>query len=58
VSDNKSDFNLLVSRKSKKNSEQAQFYGSDNITRGFLFKRKEAIELSDLFNSNGLTLFH
>jgi superfamily II DNA/RNA helicase len=37
--------------------EQAQFYGSDNgITRGLIFcsRRKEAIELSTLFNLKGL----
>ncbi len=56
--DNKSDFNLLVStERVKRIIEQAQFYGSDNgITRGLIFcsRKKEAIELSDLFNSNGL----
>lgn len=58
VIDNKSDFNLLVStERVKRIIEQAQFYGSDNgITRGLIFcsRKKEAIELSDLFNSNGL----
>lgn len=58
VIDNKSDFNLLVStERVKRIIEQAQFYGSDNgITRGLIFcsRKKEAIELSDLFNSNGI----
>lgn len=58
VIDNKSDFNLLVSaERVKRIIEQAQFYGSDNgITRGLIFcsRKKEAIELSNLFNSNGL----
>ncbi|EIA10034.1 DUF3427 domain-containing protein [Flavobacterium frigoris] len=58
VIDNKSDFNLLVSaERVKRIIEQAKFYGSDNgITRGLIFcsRKKEAIELSDLFNSNGL----
>jgi superfamily II DNA or RNA helicase/HKD family nuclease len=56
--DDKSDFNLLVSRERVKMViEQAQFYGSDNgITRGLIFcsRKKEAIELSNLFNLNGL----
>ncbi|WP_339838108.1 DUF3427 domain-containing protein [uncultured Flavobacterium sp.] len=55
--DNKSDFNLLVSKERvKRIIEQAKFYGSDNgITRGLIFcsRKKEAIELSTLFNSNG-----
>lgn len=55
--DNKSDFNLLVSKERvKRIIEQAKFYGSDNgITRGLIFcsRKKEAIELSILFNSNG-----
>ncbi|WP_367756148.1 DUF3427 domain-containing protein [Flavobacterium sp. WC2430] len=58
VIDNKSDFNLLVStERVKRIIEQAKFYGSDNgITRGLIFcsRKKEAIELSNLFNSNGL----
>lgn len=56
--DNKSDFNQLIStERVKRIIEQARFYGSDNgITRGLIFcsRKKEAIELSDLFNSNGL----
>jgi superfamily II DNA or RNA helicase/HKD family nuclease/SOS-response transcriptional repressor LexA len=55
--DNKSDFNLLVSKERvKRIIEQAKFYGSDNgITRGLIFcsRKKEAIELSILFNLNG-----
>lgn len=58
VIDNKSDFNLLVStERVKRIIEQAQFYGSDNgITRGLIFcsRKKEAIELSELFNLNGI----
>ncbi|MFC4739649.1 DUF3427 domain-containing protein [Flavobacterium ponti] len=54
--DNKSDFNLLVSKERvKRIIEQAKFYGSDNgITRGLIFcsRKKEAIELSTLFNLN------
>lgn len=56
--DNKSDFNLLVSsERVTRVIEQAQFYGSDNgITRGLIFcsRKKEAIELSSLFNLNGI----
>ena len=56
-SENKSDFNLLVSsERVKRVIEQANFYGSDNgITRGLVFcsRKKEAIELSTLFNLNG-----
>ena len=56
--DNKSDFNLLVSKERvNRVIEQANFYGSDNgITRGLIFcsRKKEAIELSALFNLNGL----
>ncbi|OYX84247.1 MAG: restriction endonuclease subunit R [Flavobacteriales bacterium 32-34-25] len=55
--ENKSDFNLLVStERVKRVIEQATFYGSDNgITRGLVFcsRKKEAIELSVLFNLNG-----
>ncbi len=55
--DNKSDFNLLVSNERvNRVIDQANFYGSDNgITRGLIFcsRKKEAIELSTLFNSNG-----
>ena len=55
--DNKSDFNLLVSKERvKRIIEQAKFYGSDNgITRGLIFcsRKKEAIELSALFNLKG-----
>ncbi|WP_244140853.1 DUF3427 domain-containing protein [Kaistella flava (ex Peng et al. 2021)] len=55
--DNKSDFNLLIStERINRIVEQAKFYGSDNgITRGLIFcsRKKEAIELSDLFNLKG-----
>lgn len=55
--DNKSDFNLLISsERVNRVIEQAIFYGSDNgITRGLVFcsRKKEAIELSNLFNLNG-----
>lgn len=55
--DNKSDFNLLVSKERvKRIIEKAKFYGSDNgITRGLIFcsRKKEATELSILFNLNG-----
>ena len=56
--DEKSDFNLLVSNERvNRIIEQATFYGSDNgITRGLVFcsRKKEAIELSTLFNLKGL----
>ena len=55
--DNKSDFNLLIStERINRIVEQANFYGSDNgITRGLIFcsRKKEAIELSGLFNLKG-----
>ena len=55
--DNKSDFNLLISsERVNRIIEQASFYGSDNgITRGLIFcsRKKEAIELSALFNLKG-----
>jgi hypothetical protein len=55
--DNKSDFNLLVSNERvNRVIEQANFYGSDNgVTRGLIFcsRKKEAVELSTLFNLNG-----
>ena len=55
--DNKSDFNLLISsERVNRIIEQASFYGSDNgITRGLIFcsRKKEAIELSVLFNLKG-----
>ena len=55
--DNKTDFNLLISsERVNRILEQANFYGSDNgITRGLIFcsRKKEAIELSALFNLNG-----
>jgi superfamily II DNA or RNA helicase/SOS-response transcriptional repressor LexA len=55
--DNKSDFNLLISdERVNRIIEKARFYGSDNgITRGLIFcsRKKEAIELSNLFNSSG-----
>ena len=56
--DNKSDFNSLISNeRADRLIEKANFYGSDNgITRGLVFcsRKKEAIELSSLFNANGL----
>lgn len=56
--DNKSDFRFLVSSERVEHIiEQAKFYGSDNgITRGLIFcsRKKEAIELSALFNLKGL----
>lgn len=55
--DNLTDFNLLISsERVDRIIEQANFYGSDNgITRGLVFcsRKKEAIELSVLFNSKG-----
>ena len=58
VVDNKSDFNLLISsERVNRIIEQANFYGTDNgITRGLIFcsDKKEAIELSALFNLKGL----
>jgi len=55
--DNKSDFNfLLSSERVERIIEKANFYGSDNgITRGLVFcsRKKEAIELSSLFNLKG-----
>ncbi|MFT5886533.1 MAG: superfamily II DNA or RNA helicase/HKD family nuclease [Arcticibacterium sp.] len=55
--DNKTDFNLLISNERvERITEQANFYGSDNgITRGLIFcsRKKEAIELSALFNLKG-----
>lgn len=55
--DNKSDFNLLISNERiSRIIEQSIFYGCDNgITRGLVFcsRKKEAIELSNLFNLNG-----
>lgn len=55
--DKKSDFNLLISNERvERIIEQANFYGSDNgITRGLIFcsRKKEAIELSALFNMKG-----
>lgn len=57
VIDDKADFNLLVSEERvSRVIEQATFYGSDNgITRGLVFcsRKKEAIELSNLFNLKG-----
>ena len=56
-SDNKADFNLLISsERVNRIIEQAYFYGSDNgITRGLIFcsRKNEAIELSTLFNLKG-----
>jgi len=55
--DKKSDFNHLISsERVNRIIEQANFYGSDNgITRGLIFcsRKKEAIELSALFNLKG-----
>jgi superfamily II DNA or RNA helicase/HKD family nuclease/SOS-response transcriptional repressor LexA len=55
--DNKTDFNLLISNERvERITQHANFYGSDNgITRGLVFcsRKKEAIELSDLFNLRG-----
>ena len=55
--DNITDFNLLISsERVNRIIEQAKFYGSDNgITRGLIFcsRKKEAIELSALFNKKG-----
>ena len=55
--DNKSDFNFLISsERVERIIEKANFYGSDNgITRGLVFcsRKKEAIELSSLFNLKG-----
>jgi len=55
--DNKSDFNSLVSNERvDRLIEKANFYGSDNgITRGLVFcsRKKEAIELSSLFQTKG-----
>lgn len=55
--DRLSDFRYLVSSERIEHIMQnAQFYGSDNgITRGLIFcsRKKEAIELSRLFNSKG-----
>jgi superfamily II DNA or RNA helicase len=55
--DRKSDFKYLVSsERVERIIEQAKFYGSDNgITRGLIFcsRKNEAVELSELFNSEG-----
>lgn len=55
--DSLTDFNLLISsERVNRIIEQANFYGSDNgITRGLIFcsRKKEAIELSSLFNLKG-----
>lgn len=55
--DKKTEFNYLVSsERVKRIIEQAKFYGSDNgVTRGLIFcsRKKEAIELSALFNLKG-----
>lgn len=54
----KSDFRYLVARERvERIIEKAKFYGSDNgITRGLIFcsRKNEAIELAELFNSNGI----
>jgi superfamily II DNA or RNA helicase/HKD family nuclease/SOS-response transcriptional repressor LexA len=56
--DDKSDFRYLVSsERVKRIIEKAKFYGTDNgITRGLIFcsRKEEAIELSKLFNAQGL----
>ena len=56
-SDNKSDFNSLVSdERVARIIEKSHFYGTDNgITRGLVFcsRKKEAVELSRLFNLRG-----
>ncbi|WP_149304151.1 DUF3427 domain-containing protein [Pareuzebyella sediminis] len=55
--DKKSDFRYLISNERvERIIEQAKFYGSDNgITRGLIFcsRKKEAVELSQLFNLKG-----
>ncbi len=55
--ENKSDFKYLISsERVERIIEKSKFYGSDNgITRGLIFcsRKKEAIELSELFNSKG-----
>ena len=57
VIDNKPDFNLLIAdERIDRIIQHANFYGSDNgITRGLIFcsRKKEAIELSSLFNKKG-----
>ncbi len=56
--DTKSDFRYLVANERvERIIEKSRFYGSDNgITRGLIFcsRKKEATELSELFNSKGL----
>ncbi|HQX44828.1 MAG TPA: DUF3427 domain-containing protein, partial [Saprospiraceae bacterium] len=56
--DTKSDFRYLVARERvERIIEKAKFYGSDNgITRGLIFcsRKNEAIELAELFNSEGI----
>lgn len=55
--DAKSDFRFLVSHERvERIIEKANFYGSDNgITRGLIFcsRKKEAVELSEIFNLKG-----
>ena len=55
--DKTSDFNRLISsERIERIIEHANFYGSDNgITRGLIFcsRKKEAVELSALFNRKG-----
>ncbi|MDP3445709.1 MAG: DUF3427 domain-containing protein [Ignavibacteria bacterium] len=55
--ESKSDFRYLVANERvERIIEKAKFYGSDNgITRGLIFcsRKKEATELSELFNSKG-----
>lgn len=57
VIDYRSEFNLLISsERVTRITEKAKFYGSDNgITRGLIFcsRKKEAEELSELFNERG-----
>jgi superfamily II DNA or RNA helicase/HKD family nuclease/phage repressor protein C with HTH and peptisase S24 domain len=56
--ENKQEFNYLTSdERVNRILEKAHFYGSDNgITRGLVFcsRKKEAIQLSTLFNQRGL----
>lgn len=55
--DKTSDFRYLVANERvARIIEQAKFYGSDNgITRGLIFcsRKKEAVELAELFNTTG-----
>lgn len=55
--DTKSDFRYLVANERvDRIIEKSKFYGSDNgITRGLIFcsRKKEAVELANIFNSKG-----